>query len=123
MMDWLLIFVGGFLGSSHCLGMCGGFVLVLGRRSSLAGNLCRQTVYSLGRVFTYSMAGAAAGYGGWRLMSEWNAVVNLQGWLSITAGVLLVLQGLGAAGFLSFLPRSTGKGPCLGPSLFDEARS
>jgi len=113
-----MIFVGGVLGSSHCLGMCGAFTLVLaGRRTSLASSLCRQVTYSLGRVFTYSMAGAAAGYAGWRLMSELRTVTSLQVILSIAAGVLLMVQGLGAAGLLR-MPRLAGHGPCLGPSFF-----
>jgi uncharacterized protein len=117
--DWLMVFVGGLLGSSHCLGMCGAFTLVLGsRRSGLAGNLCRQTTYSLGRVFTYSMAGAAAGYGGWRLMAELGTVTNLQALLSIVAGILLITQGLGAAGMFRGLPGFGGHGPCPGAGFF-----
>jgi uncharacterized protein len=88
------------------------------RRSSVVGNLCRQTAYSLGRVFTYSMAGAIAGYSGWRLMNELSTVANLQAALSITAGALLIAQGLGATGLLGFIPWFSGKGPCLGPSFF-----
>jgi sulfite exporter TauE/SafE len=117
-MDWFLIFVGGFLGSSHCIGMCGGFALALGTTGTTwAANVVRQICYSLGRVFTYSTAGAAAGYGGWRLMTELRSIVNLQAGLSITAGVLLVVQGLAAAGFGRGLMKAH-SGPCLGSRFF-----
>ena len=119
MIHWLMIFVGGLLGSSHCIGMCGAFALALGsRRSSVAANLCRQVVYSLGRVFTYSMAGAVVGYGGWRLTSEMGTIVNIQAALAITAGVLLIVQGLISAGVLRGISWWSGSGPCLGPSFF-----
>ena len=57
----------GLLGSTHCVGMCGGIVgaLSLGlsseiqsSRPALAGHLL---AYNLGRIFSYMMAGAIAG--------------------------------------------------------------
>jgi sulfite exporter TauE/SafE len=43
MMDGLLIFLGGLLGSGHCVGMCGGFALALGSACpGLLANLRRQ---------------------------------------------------------------------------------
>jgi sulfite exporter TauE/SafE len=114
-----MIFVGGLLGSSHCIGMCGAFALALGsRHSRMAANVFRQVIYSLGRVFTYSMAGAAAGYAGWRLMAEMNTMVNIQAILSVTAGVLLTVQGLISAGVLPGFAWSSGSSSCLGPKLF-----
>jgi sulfite exporter TauE/SafE len=119
MIDWLLIFTGGLLGSSHCLGMCGGFVLTLGTaRTRFRNNLFRQMVYSLGRVFTYSCAGAVAGYAGWRLTVELRTILRAQAVLSITAGLLLVLQGLAALGIVHVGLSFAGKRPCLGPSFF-----
>jgi sulfite exporter TauE/SafE len=117
-MDWLLLFAGGLLGSSHCIGMCGGFALALGStRRSFVANLSRQAVYSLGRIFTYATAGAAAGFGGWRLMHALNSVMWIQAVLAISAGVLLISEGLRAMGW------SAGRSPmspgsCLGPHFF-----
>ena len=114
-----MVFLGGLLGSSHCIGMCGGFALALGsNRFGLAANLARQVVYSLGRVFTYATFGLAAGYGGWRLATDHRGVVNVQAVLCILAGVLLILQGLHATGLLSRFSLFAGKGPCLLPGLF-----
>jgi sulfite exporter TauE/SafE len=117
--NWLMILVGGLLGSGHCLGMCGGFALSLGSHSpSLTKNLLRQIIYSLGRVFTYSFGGAAAGYAGWRLNSEMATVVNSQSLLSIIAGLLLVTQGLASAGVIRWRWSARRKPSCLGPGLF-----
>jgi sulfite exporter TauE/SafE len=118
-MEWLMIFVGGLLGSSHCIGMCGGFALALSNsKIGLAANVRRQVVYSLGRVFTYSLAGGVAGYAGWRLMMEFRLIVNVQAVLSILAGTLLLIQGLAHAGFLWRQARSSLRHPCLGPAFF-----
>jgi sulfite exporter TauE/SafE len=117
--EWLMILAGGLLGSSHCVGMCGGFALALGTRGrGFARGLARQVVYGLGRVFTYAVGGAAAGYGGWRLMSELRLVMNVQAVLSIGAGVLLITHGLAAAGALRWPGRPAARGPCLGAGLF-----
>jgi sulfite exporter TauE/SafE len=117
--EWWLILAGGLLGSSHCVGMCGGFALALGSSGrGFVRSLARQIVYSLGRVFTYTVGGVAAGYGGWRLMSELQFLANVQALLSIAAGVLLIVQGLAAAGILRRLWGSSVRGPCLGSGLF-----
>ena len=61
----VLVFMGGLLGSAHCVGMCGGFVVGIGLGSkSWGGNLARQLVYSLGRVCTYILIGAMSGFAG-----------------------------------------------------------
>jgi uncharacterized protein len=117
--EWVMIFAGGLLGSSHCVGMCGGFALALGSHGrGLVRNLVRQIAYSLGRVFTYAVGGAAAGYVGWRLAGELRLVMNVQAVLSIGAGMLLIVQGLAAAGLLHRLPGFRGRASCLGVGLF-----
>jgi sulfite exporter TauE/SafE len=119
MLPWLMILAGGLLGSSHCAGMCGGFALALGsNRRGLLRNLARQVVYSLGRVFTYATAGAAASYGGWRLAGELRLLVNVQAVLCVAAGVLLIVQGLAGAGVLRRLPTLFRSRTCLGAGLF-----
>jgi sulfite exporter TauE/SafE len=118
-MELLMVFVGGLLGSSHCVGMCGGFVVSLGAGTpGWRTNLLRQVTYSLGRVFTYASAGAMAGYGGWRLTRSLPALVHVQSWLAVLAGVLLVTQGLLASGlWRRLLPRGQ-QSPCLTAGLF-----
>jgi len=117
--DSLLIFAGGLLGSSHCVGMCGGFVLALGGTGQRwTANLRRQIAYGLGRVFTYIAFGVVAGYGGWRLTTQAPSLVNVQALLSIAAGLLLLVQGLSAAGLLRLGSRPANGGACLGSGLF-----
>lgn len=116
-MTWLLIFVGGMLGSSHCVGMCGGFVLSVGSLpmvspTPMASGLTRQLVYAGGRVFTYAVAGALAGFGGWRLAVALRSLVNVQAALLILAGVLILVQGLVTAGVLRRVLAFSGRGPC-----------
>jgi uncharacterized protein len=98
-MSWFMIFAGGLLGSSHCVGMCGGFALALGSGvSSFRANIGRQLIYSLGRVFTYCVCGAAAGYVGIRLTNAFRPLADIQALLSIGAGAILIVLGLSAAG-------------------------
>jgi sulfite exporter TauE/SafE len=117
--EWPILFMGGLLGSAHCVGMCGTFVLALGsRRGGVASGLGRQLVYGLGRVFTYSSAGVVAGYAGWRLSGELYLLVNMQAVLAFLAGGLLIAQGLAAAGVVRGPAWLFHRGPCLVPSLF-----
>ena len=59
---YLVIFAAGFLGSFHCIGMCGGFACALGRdpRGGVA-TIGRHLLYNLGRLTTYCFLGALAG--------------------------------------------------------------
>jgi hypothetical protein len=102
MIELPLIFLGGLLGSAHCVGMCGGFALMVGAGArGWRHNLGRQIVYSLGRLFTYSVAGAALGYLGLRLVEDLPGVIHTQAVLAIVAGALLVTQGLTSAGVVA----------------------
>lgn len=99
MIELPLVFLGGLLGSAHCVGMCGGFALLIGAPAPRwSSNLGRQIVYSGGRIFTYCAFGAAVGYGGLRLTERLGEFVNVQATIAIVAGVLLVGQGLTSTG-------------------------
>lgn len=99
-----LVFLGGLLGSSHCIGMCGPLALALGaNQSQFKQNLARQLVFSAGRIFTYGFGGAAAAFTGWWLANRPLPIINVQASLSIVAGVALVLLGLSTAGLLPSL--------------------
>ena len=117
MIELPLVFLGGLLGSAHCLGMCGGFALSIGvGEGSAVSNLRRQLTYTLGRVLTYSFFGVVVGYGGFWLSRRAGTLVNVQAGLSLVAGFLLVFQGLLALGLLPrrLLPAiSSGGVPCL----------
>ena len=116
--EYLGIFLGGLLGSAHCVGMCGGFAISLG----LAGkswklNLGRQLLYGLGRVFTYTVGGVLAGYAGSRFASLLPSVTHAQAILCLVAGALLIVEGLSAAGMLGAVKGGEGE-CCLSGGLF-----
>lgn len=103
-----LVFLGGLLGSSHCIGMCGGFAVAVGLGTqSVKANAMRQGVWSLGRIATYTFGGAVAGYLGSRI-GDWSAWSITQGALALLAGVLLVIQGLLASGIVPRHPVRSG---------------
>lgn len=114
-----LIFIAGVLGSSHCIGMCGPFALAIGTdATSLKTNLARQLLYTLGRVFTYSVLGAVAGFGGLYLQRTVPALVNMAAILAVVAGMFLLYQGLLAARVIRRnTPNATGF-PCLAGDFF-----
>jgi sulfite exporter TauE/SafE len=112
MSDWLLaegsllvslplLVAAGMLGSAHCLGMCGPFALAVGSAApTWRANLRRQACYSAGRIFTYAVLGAVLAFCGLRLARALPGWTNIPAVLAITAGVLLAIQGLLAAGVL-----------------------
>ncbi|HMP04652.1 MAG TPA: sulfite exporter TauE/SafE family protein, partial [Gemmatales bacterium] len=115
----LLIFLGGLAGSGHCLGMCGGFALTLGLTpGDLARRTTRQVIYGLGRTFTYVALGVVVGAGARRLEFSLPSLSQLQGWLGLVAGVLLVWQALATFGWRVW-PRQFEPG-CLLPGMFGE---
>lgn len=115
-----LIFVGGLLGSSHCLGMCGGFALLLGsNRTSRRDVWVAQLLYSAGRIFTYTVLGTIAGFIGMRLGHSLTSWVNASAILSLVAGLFLIVQGLKAAGIRLWKSRlSSNSQGCLASPLF-----
>ena len=101
MIELPLIFVGGLLGSAHCLGMCGPLAISLSASSPQGHSLLgRQLVFSLGRIFTYGFCGAIAGVGGAWLSAGSRGFVLSQAWLAIFAGIVLILMGLVTVGLL-----------------------
>ncbi len=96
-----LIFVGGLLGSSHCLGMCGPLAIALGVPShNLSHNFRRQLFFSVGRLSTYGFMGALSAFAGlW--LSQWTwLATSAQGLLAVIGGAVLVVLGLTTAGIL-----------------------
>ncbi|MDZ7771700.1 MAG: sulfite exporter TauE/SafE family protein [Balneolaceae bacterium] len=90
-MEWILAgLTFGFLGSFHCVGMCGPLALALpGEARRDAAFIGGRLLYNAGRVFTYTALGMAAG-----LLSRAFSLAGLQQGLSIGAGALLLLGPL-----------------------------
>jgi sulfite exporter TauE/SafE len=115
--DAVMVLTSGLLGSSHCVGMCGPIVVAIGgATANFRANVRTQLLFSLGRIFTYGFLGALAGFGGARLIAELPPMLPVQSALAILAGLLLIFQGLSAAGVIA-LPISGATG-CAGGSLF-----
>ncbi len=107
MYDIVLIFLGGMVGSTHCLGMCGPLALALGlNQPSRSANLKRQLLFSCGRLFTYGCLGVAAGFCGFLLRDRQATAINLQAALALVAGLGLAAIGLATAGVIKLpLPK------------------
>lgn len=115
MIELPLVFLGGLLGSAHCIGMCGGFAVTIGLSApGVAANVRRQLIYSAGRIFTYSFLGIAAGYAGLWFANRAGLWINAQAALCLVAGLLLAGQGLVA---LDLIPRWRGAKRVSGGSL------
>lgn len=116
--EWPLLVVSGMVGAAHCLGMCGPFVLAIGAAAAdWRTNLRRQVAYGLGRVFTYTVLGATAGFVASRLGAALPAWTNVPAVLAIAAGGVLVWQGLLAAGVVRSQGVAAGSG-CPGGAAF-----
>jgi sulfite exporter TauE/SafE len=117
MIELPLIFVAGLFGSAHCIGMCGPIALALsGGARNWQANLVRQALYTIGRVATYTILGAIAAFGGWRLATSFPNLAAIPATLSILAGGVLLYQGLVALGIIR--RRSVNDSRCLAAGLF-----
>ncbi|MFO1021848.1 MAG: sulfite exporter TauE/SafE family protein [Planctomycetales bacterium] len=101
MTQWWLILLGGLLGSTHCLGMCGPFAAMIGLHAgSPRKNLQAQLLYSLGRLMSYATLGAVAGFAGRYLIRTMPQITYIPAILCLLAGALLVREGILASGIL-----------------------
>lgn len=119
MTQWWLIALGGLLGSSHCLGMCGPFAAIVGMRSkSLGDNLRSQFIYSAGRLISYATIGGVAGFAGHRVSQSLPQIINVPALLCLFAGLFLAREGLLASGLLKRRVTGVSTTGCLMAPLF-----
>jgi sulfite exporter TauE/SafE len=115
---FLAAFVVGLLGGVHCVGMCGGIVgaLTFGlpeeRRDRVGRMLPFQLAYNLGRIASYTLAGAIMGGLG-VLLARMLPVYYAQQALLALAGIFMILLGLYLAGWWSGLSRVEAAGGVL----------
>ncbi len=101
MIELPLVFLSGLLGSGHCVGMCGAFAMAIGWGSRRPfDNLIRQLCFSLGRAVTYVFLGVTAAFAAQRIQIKLGWLNAAQGSLSVVAGILLIVAGLAATGWL-----------------------
>lgn len=95
----------GLLGGVHCAGMCGGIVGAVSLTqpdARPAGFWPRQLGYNLGRISSYTIAGALVGGLG-MLLASTGGVRDAQLLLMALAGVFMLLIGLHIGGWLHLL--------------------
>jgi sulfite exporter TauE/SafE len=104
----------GFLGSFHCVGMCGPIALAIPvNRTSVFSVISGSIVYNGGRILTYAVIGLLAG-----LIGQGFAFAGMQNILSISMGILILAFllipgmsriGLGKSFILRFVERLKSK--------------
>ncbi|TAF66132.1 MAG: sulfite exporter TauE/SafE family protein [Cytophagales bacterium] len=82
-----LAFLTGFLGSLHCIGMCGALVLALPKTASVSWwyMLGTRLVYHSGRVAMYASLGILIGF-----IGQGITIPISQQWLSIGVGIMML---------------------------------
>jgi len=83
------------LGSIHCAGMCGGFVAVAGEGVSGRARWVSQLTYNAGRLVSYSVLGAAAGFLG-RAVDVAGSAAGIGRVAALVSGSVMILWGMGA---------------------------
>jgi sulfite exporter TauE/SafE len=97
-------FVVGLLGGVHCIGMCGGIVSTLTfglpqeARGRLSATVPFQLAYNLGRIISYTLAGALVGGLGF-LLAQALPLYHAQRVLYLVAGLFMLALGLYLAGW------------------------
>ena len=80
-------FLMGFMGSFHCVGMCGPLALSLPLKSeNVTNKFFGSLIYNIGRILSYSFLGFIIG-----MLGTGIKLVGLQQWLSIFAGVIIIV--------------------------------
>ncbi len=97
MSDYLLILSAGFLGSAHCMAMCGG--LVIAYNMKYGGGVYFSLIYNSGRILSYSIIGFTMGLLGSAFISA-GILGKFQSLLPLAAGILMILIGVDMLGIL-----------------------
>jgi len=105
--EYFAVFTIGILGGfSHCIGMCGGFVMTYSLKIRETGttqslvkrySLLAHLLYNGGRIFTYIIMGEIFGLIG-STIGFILVIKNLQGALELFAGCFMLAMGLDFAG-------------------------
>lgn len=97
--EFALLFAGGLLGSTHCIGMCGPYVL-MSLSSPGFGGAPRPGAFALftaARLSVYAGLGLLAGQAGESIAGF---AGNAAGWVSVVAGLFAFVLGLSLLGIL-----------------------
>lgn len=92
-------FLLGFMGSTHCLGMCGGISAALGAAGARR-SFSLSLAYNIGRVLSYALLGALLGALTQELsqpLLQW--LPQSARWLRTLAGLMVIAMGFYVAGW------------------------
>ncbi len=93
-----VLFIIGLFSSLHCIGMCGGIMMsqsITIKKSSKFERLRPSLLYNAGRVISYTILGGIVG----GLGSVFSLSSSAQGFISLIAGIFMVIMGLNIYGF------------------------
>ena len=129
--DYTLAFVAGFLGSGHCLGMCGALVSGYFMNSGKTKSYLPYFAYQLTRISVYGLVGVSAAALGVVLVDS-GLFGEMQSILQMVIGAVVIVLAMGILGWIPWqgsirlLPKQalrTGyatakqKGPVLGAMI------
>lgn len=102
--DLVLLFVASFLGSAHCVGMCGPYVAMCAARlapgaATPVPSVWTRILFNAGRLAVYATLGAFVGAFG-QLALAAGAGARLGGVVAMVAGAVAIAFGLALAGVL-----------------------
>ncbi len=97
-MTGAFLFAAGLTSSMHCIGMCGGLPVLLGRGGG-ANPMARQVVYNLARVNTLVAIGAISGGVGYSLLQT-APIWLVERALPLVAGAFMLVVGLEMLGLI-----------------------
>ncbi|MGZ4960629.1 MAG: sulfite exporter TauE/SafE family protein [Methylomonas sp.] len=97
--DYSLAFVAGFLGSGHCLGMCGALVSGYFMNAGKAKNYLPYLAYQFARIGVYSLIGVSAAALGVVLVAS-GMFGKLQSILQMLIGVVVIVLAFGILGWI-----------------------
>ena len=83
-------FLIGFLGSIHCIGMCGPIALMIPTSKNPFQKFIQISSYNGGRILTYSLFGLFFG-----LLGESFRIMEIQQYISVIVGTVLILIVIG----------------------------
>ena len=83
------------LGSIHCAGMCGGFVVIAGDGTTGKARWLSQLSYNAGRLLSYTLLGALAGFLG-RAVDLAGSAAGIGDVAALVSGSIMILWGMGA---------------------------
>ncbi len=104
-LDYFSAFIIGIIGSSHCVGICGGITSMLTTaipKKTSTSSLLLVFLYNVGRISSYALIGALVGYTG--SSAARNIGVPLAG-LRLLAAIFLIFLGLYLGQWLMWLAR------------------